>query len=63
MWRLATALHGNAAAIIMPSGSPSDSAYLTAVNGGFISPACRYKCELMQVAAIELVKDFASGEA
>lgn len=59
--RLATALHGNAAAINMPSSSPSDSGDLTAANGGFISPACGYKCELMQVAAIKLVNDFASG--
>lgn len=54
-------LHGNAAGINMPSSSPSDSGDLTAVSGGFISPACGYKCELMQVAAIKLVNDFASG--
>lgn len=54
-------LHENSAAINMPACSPSDSGDLTAVNRGFISPACGYKCELMQVAAVKLANDFASG--
>lgn len=33
----------------------------TAVNGGFISPTCGYKCELMQVAAIEPGEGFCVG--
>lgn len=61
MRRVWSVLHENAAAINMPACSPSDSGDLTAVNGGFISPACGYKCELMQVAAVKLANDFASG--
>lgn len=61
MWRLRIVLHENAATINMPACTPSDSGDLTAVNRAFISPACGYKCELMQVAAVKLANDFASG--
>lgn len=60
-WTLRTLLHEIAAAINMPTCTPSDSGDLTAANGAFIPPACRYKCELMQVAAVKLANDFASG--